>query len=277
MIILKFAMRSLLKWREDMRLHDSGSIHPQHSWAVSFSLQFTFDYKDLFQQETGMQTGGGKKMWGVRECMRVEDPQTLFSPLCLFFLTFRKYGFDPQCGIISPFIPPLAVFLPLHLLFLPPLPPELCLPPLSLHFPSSLPLFSLTLKSSQSLCFPSFTASTCWQEEKEEDAALAPQCCRATSPVSADCLWLQLSSQLSPPEGLWRGGAAGSVVGGGGSGELAAWSSTGTTTAGEWSRATVLLWGKLPTSQQWPSPLPLPVSRSPLPPFRLPDPCGRKP
>lgn len=42
-----------------MRLCDSGAIHPQHSRAISFSLQFTFDYKDLFQQEPGMQTGGG--------------------------------------------------------------------------------------------------------------------------------------------------------------------------------------------------------------------------
>lgn len=62
MIIVKLGMRRLLNWREDMRLCDSGTIHLQHSRAISFSLQFTFDYKDLFQQEPGMQTGGGKNM-----------------------------------------------------------------------------------------------------------------------------------------------------------------------------------------------------------------------
>lgn len=82
-------------------------------------------------------------------CMCVKDHRTLSSHSpCLFFFTCFKYSIDPQCGIISPFIPPLALFLPLHLLFLPPL-PQSCV---SLPFAStSLPLFSLTLKSSQSL------------------------------------------------------------------------------------------------------------------------------
>lgn len=209
-----------------------------------------------------------KKLRGVHVCQRSSNLIFSFSTFVFphFFLMQRW----PTVWDYIPFYPSSGSLSALHLLFLPPL-PQSCV---SLPFAStSLPLFSLTLKSSQSLCFPSFTASTCWQEEKEEDAALTPQCCRATPPVSADCLWLQLSSQLSLLEGLWRGGAAGSV---GGSGELAAWSSTGITTAGEWSGATVLLWWKLPTSQQWPSPLPPPVSLSPLPPFQLPDPCGRK-
>lgn len=56
-------------------------------------------------------------------------------------------------------------------------------------FPSLPSHFSLSLtqKSSQSLRSPSFPASTCWQEEREEDAALYPRCVLATPPASAHC------------------------------------------------------------------------------------------
>lgn len=84
-----------------------------------------------------------------------------------------------------------------------------CLP---LPFPStSLPLFSLTLKSTQSLRSPSFPAPTCWQEEKQEDAALYSRCILATFQASARCRWLRLSLslQLSQPERLTRGGGRG--------------------------------------------------------------------
>lgn len=123
----------------------------------------------------------------IRRCAFVSKVLKLYLSIlhvCVFSL-FLNSALTHSGGLYPPFIPPLALFLPLHLLFLPPL-PQSCV---SLPFAStSLPLFSLTLKSSQSLCFPSFTASTCWQEEKEEDAALTPQCCRATPLVSADCL-----------------------------------------------------------------------------------------
>ncbi|KAJ4931007.1 hypothetical protein JOQ06_025308 [Pogonophryne albipinna] len=64
--------------------------------------------------------------------------------------------------------------------------------PLSLPFPfTSLPLFSLTLKSTQSLRSLSFPAPTCWQEEKEEDAALYPR-------------FLPSSSSFSAPRSMWQ-------------------------------------------------------------------------
>lgn len=74
---------------------------------------------------------------------------------------------------------------------------------------TSLPLFSLPpplFKSTLCLCFPSFSTPTCWQGEKEKDAALYFSCVLATSPASAHCLWLSLSSQLSPAKGLKRRG-----------------------------------------------------------------------
>lgn len=93
----------------------------------------------------------------------------VISPLFLFFSSLSLTDFS----------------LLLHLLIPPPLP----LSPFSLPFPfTSLPLFSLTLKSTQSLRSSSFPASTCWQEEKEEDAALYPRCVLATPPASARCL-----------------------------------------------------------------------------------------
>lgn len=157
MIILLFVMKTLLNCREDVRLYYSGTIQPQHSWAISVSLWIILNSPLHLWLQRPVSTGNrnadrqGEKLWGVRECMRVKDPQTLSSLLCLFFLTFRKYSLDPQCGIISPFIPSLAVFLPLHLLFLPPL-PQSCV---SLPFPStSLPPshFSLSLWRALSLC-----------------------------------------------------------------------------------------------------------------------------
>lgn len=69
----------------------------------------------------------------------------------------------------------------------PPLPSPFSLSPSPFPY-TSLPLFSLALKSSQSASSPSFTASTCWQEEKEEDAALYPRCVPATPAASTRCL-----------------------------------------------------------------------------------------
>lgn len=277
MIILQFVMRSLFKRREDLSLCYSGTIHPQHSWAQLFSLWIILNSPVHLWLQRPVSTGNrnaerrGKKIWGVRECMRVEDPQTLSSLPCLFSLTFCKYSFDPQCGIIFSFIPPLAVFLPLHLLFLPPL-PQSCV---SLPYPStSLPPTFLSHSEELSVSVLPFIYCFNMLAGGERGG-----CCARLSVLSCHLSGqrrLPLTPTQLPVVSAWRTLKRRCGRKHRGSGELAAWSSTGTTTAGEWSRATVLLWWKLPTSQQWPSPLPLPVSRSPLPPFQLPDPCGRK-
>lgn len=68
--------------------------------------------------------------------MCVKDPQTLSSRsprLC--FVTFLKFSGDPQCGIISPLYPSSGSLSASAPSFPASPPPELCLPPLCLHFP----------------------------------------------------------------------------------------------------------------------------------------------
>lgn len=72
-----------------------------------------------------------------RACVsRIFKLHLFIFPIC-FCSLFVNAALTLRVELYPPlfFIPPLALFLPLHLLFLPPLPPELCLPPLSLHFP----------------------------------------------------------------------------------------------------------------------------------------------
>lgn len=133
-----------------------------------------------------MQTGGEKIMRceGVHACRRSSN--FIFPSVLVFPSLYVNTALT-----LSVELHPLLSLLWLsfcHCTFFSCLPSPRAVSPSPFPPLPSLPLFSLTLKSSHSLCFLSFTASTCWQEEKEEDAALAPQCCCATSPVSADCL-----------------------------------------------------------------------------------------
>lgn len=81
---------------------------------------------------------GEKKLRGVHVCQRSSNfifPILHVSVFSLFKKNKIKFSVDPQCGIISPLYPSSGSLSATAPSFPASPPPELCLPPLCLHFP----------------------------------------------------------------------------------------------------------------------------------------------